>query len=237
MSRRQGREARRGVSHPILVGVTGFGASNHYKTANPGGIAGVVGGFWVAVLLNRTGNAASSGRPAARINANDGWFFGTTSGTKSINFITGTGAARITSPTATMTEGVQLVVGVFDGSAVRIWNNNAQAGAGTATALYSPLSQYTIMGTSFEGAPYDDVVYGISGGHAVPTASEISALYYSVKQGSDIQPIPGKTDHLWSVKRDVIGQPSASLADKAGSDAMAIAGTLSVRSKYASYAW
>lgn len=239
----------RTVTSGSKQGVTGFSDLTYYQSALNAGIAGQAAGFWVAVYMIVTSQAvANTTRDLAgrRVGSGtSGWSLNTYTTNATVSFFCANGVGSgVTSPAYTITAGdvsgavALLVVGVHDGSNLRLYVKGAEVGSGTAITGFTT-SIVTNMGlgnnnSAFNGGmPFGEppdgvVILGFAGGHAVPTLGEITTMDTDSASANDIVAIPGKTDHLWSLKQDIVDAggvlPIRSL-DRIGTDHLQLIGS------------
>jgi hypothetical protein len=119
---------------------------------------------------------------------------------------------------------------------VRLYLRRVQQGTtGTAITGYAPSADPLMIGRDPRVAtpyPADGItVYGMAGGHFVPTLAEIQAQYDACMALEDMVAIAGKTTWLYSAKRDA---PSlAPLTDRIGTDHMTKNGSPTLVPQYA----
>jgi hypothetical protein len=199
---------------PLNFGAKTFSASDSYShaTAYRGSGAGFV--FGVYFTLDSQSVASASRILAGCINdASNGGFNIYTTGTNTILLFTMLNAAGsgITSPTVVLSSSdvgkKLLVLGVFDGSKVRIYIKRAESGSGTTAVGFSPSAAPFYIGRDQRAAspsPADAglTVHGWLYGATVPTLAEIQAAHDAVLAADDIAAISFKTDSLVSLTKD-----------------------------------
>jgi hypothetical protein len=208
--------------------VQSLSTSNFYTTASPGGVAGDAAGFWVQVLFTVDSQAVASASRmlTARFSTNGYQLFTTTTNAGLLFQVADGGSVTRSSPSYTIQASdvgkVLHAVGVFDNTnnKVRLYVNRAEVSAGNACTGYTAFSGAQFIGKRSAGTPADNcTIFGAGGGAGIPSLAEIQALADAIKAGRDIQAITGKTDHLWSVTRDVAaGAVPTTITDRSGSD-------------------
>lgn len=239
----------RNVTSGSKQGVTGFSDLTYFQSALNAGIAGQAAGFWVAVYIIVTSQAvASTSRDLAgrRVGSGvSGWSINTATTNATVTFGCANGAGSfLTSPAYTITAGdvsgavALLVVGVHDGSNLRLYVKGAQVGSGTAITGFTTSTVPNMglgngnaafpSGLSFGEPPDGVIVLGLAGGNGVPSAGEIATMDTACASANDIVAIPGKTDHLYSLKQDIAaagGSLPIKSADRVGTDDLFLIGS------------
>ncbi len=186
-------------------GALGFSATNRLETASGAGIAGQLAGFHVAtraIITSLTGQEVLAGRSVV---GTSGWIIYRNAA--ALQFVCYTGSGNISSPTYTLTAAdlnvPRYVHGVLDGARVRIFVESVEIGnPGTAIAAYAPAAQPT--GISHPTLPFGGSGFDLAGGHSVPTPAEIAQNYADSVRLNALQPIAGKSEHLWRPGEDII---------------------------------
>ena len=213
---------------PTMYGVQGFSTADFYQTALPGGIAGTAAGFWVSCLLRLDALVVANRSFLGRFTTGAGWIFTVTSAHNLIfQLVDGGGVIRASAnfPVTAVAGKIMHVAAVFDGAALRLHVNRSQVGAPTALSGFTVANERMLAGKRATGsATTSGTMFGVCGGHAVPTLAEVEAQADAIKLAGDIVAIPGKTDSLWSVKQDQAGTAPAVLDDKVGLEDMAAQG-------------
>jgi hypothetical protein len=128
-----------------------------------------------------------------------------------------------------VTEGETVhVCAVHDGTFLKVYKNGvlavSQSIVGYRTPAYVGSISRTMIGKRVQGGglgPFGNVtVFGAAGGDYVPTADEVYQAYLDSVRQADIVTIPGKTNHLWSVKQNQNGSAPSTLVDAVGSSSM-----------------
>lgn len=217
-----------------MYGGSGWDSTNRLGTAIGAGLRGAAAGFWDAALVRVDTQSGTDKFAVATFDSTGkGMVTSTVDGWGTVRFRCGdlAGTGFINSPSDTIAAGdvgkVDLWVGVHTGAGglVRLWTKRVQVGAGTATTGYTvpnPATYRCEIGSWSAGSfPASGLtVFGRVGGVGVPSQAEIEALYDAVKLAGDLVAIPGKTDHLYSVKQDVVAGFPNGLTDRSGTDNM-----------------
>jgi hypothetical protein len=128
-----------------------------------------------------------------------------------------------------------LVIGVHDGSKLRLYVKRVEIGTGTTISGFSPGTGPMRVGVRADGLASSHAdkatVFGWSGGLGVPTAAEILQLFDDVERTGQIASIPAKTTVLTDLTQDIAGNGGAmptTYADRIGTSPLTRVGTLEV---------
>lgn len=211
--RRAGR-AIGGATIASLKGLTGFVATTNYaETASPGGINGVASGFWVACLFSIQSQAVGSATrhlvsKALAVTPVAGWLLRTSGTNTGIGLAAANGVGTaVATPAFAIPAGhvgkAVLVVGVHTGTSLQLYVDRLAQGAPAAITGYTPQVGAMRMGASPAGASAvaSTTIFGVAGGHAVPTLAQVQAYYDQVKAANGILgAMPGvTTQSAWNV--------------------------------------
>jgi hypothetical protein len=211
-----------------MLGLTGICNPNALQTATPGGIAGQAAGFWVACVVRPT--ALGSGNYwLTRIAAAAGWGL-LQNGASTLVFRCANGVGTlVSSPNFTLTgltNTIVGVVGVHDGTTVRLYANRAEVGSGTAITGFTAHSNRTYVGAAGSASAFLDF-FGAAGGTGVPSASDVATWFDLVKANRQIQNMPGSavTTNKW-----IPNSGATAPVDSVGSSNFSITGSLTLAS-------
>jgi hypothetical protein len=229
-----------------LWGVQGFTTANYYQSVSAtGGIPGVDTGFWLGLLMRVDALTPGVARYIASRLVSNGWQFNlSTTHLLSVTFTNGAGAS-INTPSSTVQAAdvgkVMYLAGVHEGPAnlIKLYRNKSLIGSAAITG-YTPGSSPMLVGRRSAGStPFPSgTIFGMCGGHFVPTLAEIEAQADAIKLANDIVEIPGKTSGLWSVKQDRVGGSApALLDDKIAADDLKITGAPVLVNASATWGW
>lgn len=186
-------------------GALGLGDVNHLTTALGAntGVVGSVGGFYIQARVN-LGSVSTLSTFASRSSSNqNGYYLEEFSG--NIRFRAGNGSTLILAPTVARAGYIGrpvIVTGVWDaaGQLARLNIDGIEAGPGTAMTAYVPATGATtamLVGRSFGGGDgvHGNVVYEVSGGDIVPTASALLAQATASQNAGRLIPLVGANHH------------------------------------------
>ena len=221
----------------VTYGARGFSATAGFQSAtNPGGIAGVNTGFHV-MWRGRADVLGPTQVFISRSNAaNAGWRAGV-SGTTVVATFTRGDAVQVNASAATPQQGrVHHYCLVHTGASntIQLYQDGVQAGSDVACNGFTPLAARMFIGSldgsAFAASGY--TVFDVTGGHAVPTATEIRDSARASEAQGVLVGIPGKsTGGYWSVHQDVVangGAMPAQITDRNGTDHLTRVGTVEV---------
>jgi hypothetical protein len=230
---------------PILYGHAPVVDADHYATAAPPSfLLNAAGMFWLAMLVNVTSQAvANRARVFASTYNPSGALLQTGVTNTTMSFLaTDAGGVNRTSPSIVIGTAdvgkLQLVVGVHDGTNVRIYWKRAQQGSGTACSGFLPSANPLYVGRDprLTFAADGMAIYGIAGGAGVPSLAEIQALHDACMATEDLVAIPGKTSMLCSYTRAARangGVLPAQIPDLVGGNHLVRAGSPALATSYA----
>lgn len=230
--------AAREYGWAILDGTTGFDgvAANYMQSGS--GVGNTNGGYWTAALVKMDSQPSGARYALRSVTASAGFLLGCVSSAGTLRFgcywnNAGT-PAFASSPVYNVQLSdygkIKLLVGVNEGSALKFYLDGVQIGTATAFANYLVPSDTNRLGERWDcGA-----IFGAAGGHAVPTAQQVSAFAAAVKAAGRMVVMPGvQTDHVWNTTTG-----SASVDEVAGAGGtLAVTGALSSVRHTAAWGW
>lgn len=211
-----------------LLGLSDMTVANYAQTAAPGGVGTAAAPYWVAVLASITSQAASATRVLLASNQSaSGWEFRTNGFNATAGFYANNGAGTlVVSPLFTVTAGhvgkELLLVGVHDGTVLRLYVDALEVSSGTAITGYTPHVGRMRLGQRPTGTlPATDItLYGWAGGHAAPSLAQVQQYFADVKAARRMVAMAGvTTQSIWNVT-DIV-----SVLDSVGTDHMPVTGT------------
>lgn len=182
---------------PPLYGIGGCDGGNRFLVTSAAAGPGLASGFWVSVIV-RLNSTSSGDYLISSAPGTSGWLT-VISPAPSANFraADGGGAYQV-SPNLTLTTGlVYALVGVFDGSNVRLYSQGAEVGSGSPCVGYTASSSllYVAAGGALNG--FLDF-FGCGYGTGVPTPANIADWYDAVQTRRACVDMPGTpATHLW----------------------------------------
>jgi hypothetical protein len=224
------------------LGVCGCSAADFYAAAAGLGLTGSAGGFWIGLLFRVASNGtAPSGVLACyrHDSLNGGWtIYLSTNNTNITVHLWNAGGTSIAASYALDPRFNALprtVALVWNGASLILYFEGTQFNiSACATYMLPPAGASLRLGADrLVGATAPitwSQVYGLAGGHAVPTPAEIAAWSSATLDGMRIQPIPGKTLSLYDPPQDISdpdgGSPMPStLVDRVGSTPLSRVGS------------
>lgn len=212
-----------------LRGLSDLTVANYAQTEAPGGVGTAAAPYWVGVLASITSQAASATRVLLASNqSSSGWEFRTNGFNATAGFYSwsGSSGALVASPLFTVTAGhvnkELLLVGVHDGTVLRLYADALEVASGTAITGYTPHVGRMRAGQRPTGTlmATDVTLYGWAGGHAAPSLAQVVAYFAAVKAARRMVSMAGvTTQSVWNVT-DVV-----SVLDSVGVDHMPVTGT------------
>jgi Concanavalin A-like lectin/glucanases superfamily len=190
----------------LLYGAIGAADGDGYSTSGVTGLGGASSGFWVAALVHLTATPSRSTAIAGRGSFPGGWVLVSHGGQFQLQLGISTPQSSVSSasplrPFDPSDVGkTHLVVGVFDGSTVRLYVDAELVGAPQPASML-PYELPFMVGARPDNALYANreyIVAGVMGGNAAPTLAEVTGLYERVKAERKLTPIAGKTDRLYA---------------------------------------
>lgn len=205
-----------------LYGIGAIDSNTYLETSNPSGTPGSAAGFYVAVIA-RPKVLAAANYWASCLTAAAGWgFIQPATSTMSFRAAAGDGSI-IHSPTyslAGLTNAIVPLVGVHDGTALRLYAARAQVGTGTAITGYSTISNRMRIGAGGASNSYLDwfgCIYGVG----VPSLANIQQWFDDCVAQRRIADMPGTpASRIWRPIED-----GSAPVDSVGSVAMTLSGT------------
>jgi hypothetical protein len=227
-----------------MYGVIGSADFDGYTTEGVAGFAGTPQGFWVAALVHLPAKPMHATAIAGRGNFPGGWVLVSHQGQFQLQLgvLNGTVSQSSASPICpAKAEDVgktHLVVGVFDGSSVRIYLDGELVGAPQA-AVFAPYELPFMVSGRPDNQFYanrDYLIAGVMAGRDTPTLMEVVDLFGRVKAERKLEAIPGKTERLWSF--DAAGDAPERVADSiTGGDPLLRKGSMRRERFVPSFAW
>ena len=218
-----------------MYGYGTLSTSNYFTTAGGAGIVGNASGFYVAYLCKLTNIANSQYWSSCSAGSNSGWEL-RQNAASTLAFIAydGSGVAK-TSPAFTLTGltgQVLAVMGVHDGSALKLYANRAQVGTSTALTGYTAAGAAAQSIARFAASGCD--LYGMVGGLGVPSLANFQSWCDAVKSARGIVDMVGVGgQHMWRAASTV-----ANMSDMIGSATFTKTGTPTVAPNYTpQWAW
>lgn len=211
------RQHNRRVRSKHIRGVSGFSNPIYAQTASPGGFAGQ-SGCYVALVCRPT--ALGNGNYwLTRLGASAGWGI-LQNGASTVCFRAANGSGTlVSSPSYTATANTLLaVVGVHDGSNLRLYVNGAEVGSGTAITGYTAHSNRTYIGAAGSASAFLDF-FGAYCGNSVPSADQISAWYLALRSANRVIDVPGQSATVaW------LPSSSATIINEIGAQTLTVTG-------------
>jgi len=207
----------------VLYGGTGFGGGASLMTAFPAVQGDGTTGLWICALAWWTSIPTGYGYLSGCFGGATGW--GIEQNAASLTFfIDATGTY---SPTYTITVGVvntpMVIVGWWDGSAVRLSVNGVEVGSGTADATYAPNNSPMAFNSRNTGTSGSEAyLAGLVGADTFINAADATDLYaqYVATRRTPLGTAQSAA-HRWDVSEQVTGASfPAGLTDSIGSDDM-----------------
>ncbi|MFM2415330.1 MAG: hypothetical protein RL385_53 [Pseudomonadota bacterium] len=227
-----------------MYGVIGSAEFDGYTSEGVAGFAGTPQGFWVAALVHLPAQPTHSTAIAGRGNFPGGWVLVSHQGQFQLQLgvLNGTVSQSSASPICpAKPEDVgktHLVVGVFDGTSVRIYLDGDLVGA-PQPAVFAPYEVPFMVSGRPDNQFYanrDYIIAGFMAGRAAPTLMEVVALFERVKAERKLEPIPAKTERLWSF--DAAGDAPERVVDSiTGGDPLLRKGSLRRERFVPNFAW
>jgi hypothetical protein len=192
-----------------LYGAQGFATQMRMETAPGKGIRGAATGFWVAVagLISNDGSA-NTWTCCAPTGTFNGWsFIRNSSGNLYASIGLGLGLMIEAIPVRNIP---LLACIVWNGSAMQYYVDGKLMGTGGFPGYIPAASDISMQignQAPFTAPNISDEIYGVVGGDAIPTLAEIKKNAADFQRTGRIQPIPGKTDHIYDLHQAVIDNP------------------------------
>jgi hypothetical protein len=204
-----------------IIGIGNLSATNYFTTAGGGGTPGDASGFYVAYFC-RPILPANADFWGAAVQAAAGWSLRQLAST-TLQFRCANGAGTfVNSPALTLTSLVNkacCVMGVHDGSHVRLYANLAEVSSGTAITGYTAPSGATGHAIGSQN-PSGNEFYGMVSGLGVPSLANFQAWCLATKRERAVQDMPGvPAQHMWRASA------LANISDLIGSSTMLKRGT------------
>lgn len=205
-----------GVGVTQIFGISGWSTANFYRGNPGGGPRGSASGFWIFLLMRRTGNTADV--PFQVGGVTRGYLLRTTTGGSSnVVFRVQDGVgANVESPAGTVAVSDGIIHGVLcftSGTLVELYVDRVRIGLGTAIVGYTPPvgGDPPFLGCSQANLfPFSGNILGIAGGDAAfPTDAQAKAYFDDVKASRRVTTMAGvTTTHIWDVQRNGRGVPT-----------------------------
>lgn len=207
---------------PLIDSIEGWATSSVYYA----GAVGPSGSTTMTIAALLRSDGASAGIVAGKTNLSSQGYALLFTGTNQLSFrvYNGSGTAR-TSPAATLTAGRwHVVIGVFDGSRVKVYLDGTEVSSpGTSETTFS--ASASSFGIGARGTGPNAAINSLIAGAAVVgstalDASQVAEWTRTIRSCRDLCVAPaGTTDALWSARRKGYGAP-ASWADEVSGAAL-----------------
>ena len=233
---------RIGTDHLTRVGglqvdtgnsVRDFSGTNYFRSIAGAGLLGSASGFWGEVLVKR--GELSAAQVVFGCYNTVGWYVSLNNGDAAVlmRATSGSGGGFINSGASALTDALHHIAFFYDGSNSHLFIDGVEKSVSASFVLDPAVAPAatTIGVSSYNGSiPATKVsIYGASGGHFIPSPSEIAAAASAALSTGKVAGIPGKTLKLWSIPDDVTdagGKVPALLRERvSGVDHMVLIGS------------